>query len=179
MIQNKLSSFIGEKLLEKEIESLKIILSKNSLSKIIKNEKFFQKDGAFSRTEYEKFLITNGLSAVTFEKNMLNQSKKKQMIGFVSGGTGSYSPSLMNLQLDVLEQDFKILPNIVIAYVDQTDIGDENCRYKNHKFFENGVLKSIRPESHLMWRDTFNYSEIYEKSKISLKNNYDPKKKSR
>ena len=43
LIQNKLSSFIGEKLLEKEIESLKIILSKNSLSKIIKNEKFFQK----------------------------------------------------------------------------------------------------------------------------------------
>jgi len=86
LIQNKLSSFIGEKLLEKEIESLKIILSKKSLSKIIKNEKFFQEDGAFSRTEYEKFLITNGLSAVTFEKNMLNQSKKKQMIGFVSGG---------------------------------------------------------------------------------------------
>ena len=46
LIQNKLSSFIGEKLLEKEIESLKIILSKNSLSKIIKNEKFFQKDGS-------------------------------------------------------------------------------------------------------------------------------------
>ena len=36
----------------------------------------FHKNGNFSRTEYEKFLITNGLSAVTFEKNMSNQSKK-------------------------------------------------------------------------------------------------------
>ena len=39
----------------------------------------------------------------------------------------------MNLQLDVLEQDFKIFPDVIIAYIDQTDIGDENCRYKNNK----------------------------------------------
>ena len=101
---------------------------------------------------------------------LVQKFKSKKKVGFVSGGTGSYSPSVMNLQLDVLEQDFKILPNVVIAYVDQSDIGDENCRYKNHRFFENGVLKSIQPESHLMWRETFNYSEIYEKSKIRLKN---------
>ena len=86
LLENKLSSFIGEKLLEKETENLNIILSKNSLSKIIKNEKFFQKDGVFSRNKYEKFLITNGLNAVVFERNMLNQTKKKQMIDFVSGG---------------------------------------------------------------------------------------------
>ena len=86
ILENKLSNFIADQLLEKEIENLKVILSKNSLSKIIKNEKIFQKDGNFSRTEYEKFLITNGLSAVIFERNILNQYKKKQMIDFVSGG---------------------------------------------------------------------------------------------
>ena len=100
---------------------------------------------------------------------LVQKFKSKKKVGFVNAGTGSYSPSIMNVQLDVLEEDFKILPNIVIAYVDQTDIGDENCRYKNHKFFENGVLKSIRPETFLMWREAFNYSEIYEKSKIALK----------
>ena len=77
LLKNKLSNFIGDQLLKKEIENLKVILSKNSLSKIIKNEKIFQKDGNFSRTEYEKFLITNGLSAVVFERNILNQYKKK------------------------------------------------------------------------------------------------------
>ena len=85
-LENQLSKFIGEKLIEKEIENLKINLSKNSLSKIIKSEKIFQKDKNFSRTEYEKFLITNGLSAVIFEKNMSNQTKKKQMLDFVSSG---------------------------------------------------------------------------------------------
>ena len=116
-------------------------------------------------------LLTNGEKPKNISVELVQKFKSKKKVGFVSGGTGSYSPSLMNLQLDVLEQDFKILPNIVIAYVDQSDIGDEYCRYKNHRFYENGVLKSIQPESHLMWRETFNYSEIYEKSKIRLKNN--------
>ncbi len=115
-------------------------------------------------------LLTNGEKPKNISVELVQKFKSKKKVGFVSGGTGSYSPSVMNLQLDVLEQDFKILPNVVIAYVDQSDIGDENCRYKNHRFFENGVLKSIQPESHLMWRETFNYSEIYEKSKIRLKN---------
>ncbi len=94
----------------------------------------------------------------------------KKNVGFVNGGTGSFSPSLMNVQLNVLEEDFKILPNVVIAYVDQSDIGDENCRYKNNKIYENGVLKSVEPETFLMWREAFNYSEIYEKSRIALEN---------
>ena len=64
----------------------------------------------------------------------------------------------------------KIFPNIIIAYIDQTDLGDENCRYKNNKVYENGVLKSIQPEDHLMYKDLFNYSEIYGLSKIFLKN---------
>ena len=76
----------------------------------------------------------------------------------------------MNLQLDVLQEDFQIFPAIVIAYIDQTDIGDEICRYKNNKIYKNGILKSVQPETFLMWREAFNYSEIYEKSKISLKN---------
>ena len=101
---------------------------------------------------------------------LLQKFENKKKVGFVNGGTGSFSPSLMNVQLNVLEEDFKILPNIVIAYVDQSDIGDENCRYKNSKIYENGILKSVQPENFLMWREAFNYSVIYEKSKISLKN---------
>ena len=100
---------------------------------------------------------------------MVQKFGKEKKIGFINGGTGSFSPTVMHAQLNVLEEDFKILPNIVIAYVDQSDIGDENCRYKNHKYYENGVLKSVQPESHLMWREAFNYSEIYELSRIKLK----------
>ena len=102
---------------------------------------------------------------------LVQQFKSEKKIGFINAGTGSYSPSLMNLQLDVLEEDFKIFPNIVITYIDQTDIGDENCRYKNNKIYKNGTLESIRPEAQLMYRDVFNYSEIYGLSEIYLKDN--------
>jgi len=102
---------------------------------------------------------------------LVQKFKSNKKIAFINGGTGSYSPSIMNLQLDVLEHDFKIFPNIIIAYIDQTDIGDENCRYKNNKVYKDGVLKSIQPEAHLMYRDLFNYSQIYGISKIFLKDN--------
>ena len=102
---------------------------------------------------------------------LVQKFKSNKKIAFINGGTASYSPSIMNLQLDVLEHDFKILPNIIIAYIDQTDIGDENCRYKNNKVYKDGVLKSIQPEAHLMYRDLFNYSQIYGISKIFLKDN--------
>ena len=102
---------------------------------------------------------------------LVQQFKSQKKVGFINAGTGSYSPSLMNLQLDVLEEDFKIFPNIVITYIDQTDVGDENCRYKNNKIYKNETLVSIQPEAQLMYRDIFNYSEIYALSKIYLKDN--------
>ena len=147
-----------------EDKELIVLIQGDSFMEQLTNSSYYFQDTGME-------LLTNEEKPKNISVELVQKFKSKKKVGFVNGGTGSYSPSVMNLQLDVLEQDFKILPNIVIAYVDQTDIGDENCRYKNHKFFENGVLKSIRPESHLMWRDTFNYSEIYEKSKISLKNN--------
>ena len=146
-----------------EDKELIVLIQGDSFMEQLTNSSYYKQD-----TNVE--LLTNGEKPKNISVELVQKFKSKKKVGFVSGGTGSYSPSLMNLQLDVLEQDFKILPNVVIAYVDQSDIGDEYCRYKNHRFYENGVLKSIQPESHLMWRETFNYSEIYEKSKISLKN---------
>ena len=39
-------------------------------------------------------------------------------VGLINAGVGSYSPSLMNLQIDILEKDFNIYPNIILAYFD-------------------------------------------------------------
>jgi len=92
----------------------------------------------------------------------------KKKVGLINAGIGSYSPSLMNIQLDVLQEDFEIFPDIVIAYIDQTDIGDENCRYKYNTVYKNGILKSIQPEAYLMYKSLFNYSQIYGLSRIYL-----------
>ena len=103
--------------------------------------------------------------------NLVKKFGDKKKIGFINAGTSSYSPTLMNLQLDVLQEDFQIFPVIVIAYIDQTDIGDEICRYKNNKIYKNGILKSVQPEAHLMYKDLFSYSQIYGLSRIYLNDN--------
>ena len=92
----------------------------------------------------------------------------KKKVGLINAGIASYSPSLMNIQLDVLQENFEISPDIVIAYIDQTDIGDENCRYKYNTVYKNGILKSIQPEAYLMYKGLFNYSQIYGLSRIYL-----------
>ena len=56
-IEEILSMFIGEKLIEKEVDYFGIKLSDSSLSKLIKNQKDFKRDNKFSRVEYEKFLL--------------------------------------------------------------------------------------------------------------------------
>ena len=55
ILEKILSSYIGNKVLELELNDLRLIISNKSLKNIIINDKTF-KDNAFSRTEYEKFL---------------------------------------------------------------------------------------------------------------------------
>ena len=86
LVERMLSDFIGEKLISQEIENLGIKLSDNSLGLIIKNEEIFKKDNKFSRIEYEKFLLKNALTAISFEANISNQEKKIQLFDFIGGG---------------------------------------------------------------------------------------------
>ena len=85
-VEKFLSAYIGNKLVEKEYKKYGIILSDNSLSLLIKNQKEFKRDNLFSRTEYEKFLLNNNMNATYFEKNLANHEKKKQLLNFIGGG---------------------------------------------------------------------------------------------
>ena len=60
--------------------------------------------------------------------------------GFISSGTASYSPSLMSTQQNILIENFNIKPDILIAYIDQTDIGDELCRYRDKISIKNNKI---------------------------------------
>ena len=61
---------------------------------------------------------------------------KKNDINIINGGITSYAPTLMSLQYKFLKTDFDINPSIVVIYVDQTDIGDEICRYDPSKKYK-------------------------------------------
>ena len=122
----------------------------------------------FQGDSYMEQLTFPGPDKNHISAELVQKFKSKKKVGFINAGIGSYAPSLMSLQLDILEEDFKIFPNIIISYIDLTDLEDENCRYKNNKIYENGILKSVKPESYSMYRTIYNNSRIYGLSRISL-----------
>ena len=86
LIEKILAQFIGRKVMALEIEKSGITVNDNSLRDIIKNDKSFFKDNKFSRTEYEKFLLTSNITAPTFEQNIVEQESRRQFLSFIAGG---------------------------------------------------------------------------------------------
>ena len=86
LLNEILSEYIGRKVMELEIKKIGIIVTDNSLRDIIKNDKLFFKEDKFSRTEYEKFLLTSGITAPSFEDNIVKQESRRQFLSSLSGG---------------------------------------------------------------------------------------------
>ena len=86
LLQKILSNYIGKKVLNLELQDLSVEISNKSLKSIITNDETFFKDDKFSRTKYEKFLLSNSLSAPLFEENIVEQEKKRQLLSYLSEG---------------------------------------------------------------------------------------------
>tara|TARA_B100000029_G_scaffold126278_1_gene119914 strand:- start:3888 stop:5327 length:1440 start_codon:yes stop_codon:yes gene_type:complete len=124
-IDKLLYNFIGAKLISEEIKRLDIILSDKSLSKIIKNEKIFKKENEFSRTEYEKFLISKKTSAANFENIISEQNKRQQFFDYVSGGLVP-SDFLINLTNNEINQKRHIeIINLNEVFEKKINIGEK------------------------------------------------------
>ena len=86
LVNQILTEYVGRKVMALEIEKLGITINDNALRNIIKNDKIFFKDEKFSRTEYEKFLLKSGVSAPTFEANIVEQESRRQLLSSLAGG---------------------------------------------------------------------------------------------
>jgi len=86
LLDKILSDYIGKRIIALEIKSQGIHLSNQSLKEILISDEAFIKDGKFSRTKYEKFLLESGISAPIFEQNIAEQEKKRQLLTFLSEG---------------------------------------------------------------------------------------------
>ena len=67
IIEELLSTLISTTLLDLEVKDFNILISENTLLKKIKTDKnFLNEKGDFNRIKYEKFLLENNQSAVSF-----------------------------------------------------------------------------------------------------------------
>lgn len=143
LLEEILSDYIGKKIVELEVKKIGINLSDKSLKNIIVHDKVFFKDGKFSRTEYEKFLLQSSITAPTFEKNILKQEEKRQLLSFLSSGT--ILPDYL------IEKEFKKENQIrSIEYIDLKDFysqkpskEDINKIYKKNKDLFKESYRSI------------------------------------
>ena len=90
IIEELLSGLISTKILDLEIEEYDLIISKETLLKMIKkNKNFLDDQGNFQRLKYEKFLLENNQSAPQFELRLKNRELQKNLFSFVGAGTVS------------------------------------------------------------------------------------------
>ena len=81
-----LNILISEKLVELVAKEKNIYINNETLSNFIKMEDKFKENNRFSRIKYEKFLLTNQLSASEYEKRFKKNLLKKLIIDSNSEG---------------------------------------------------------------------------------------------
>ena len=128
LMERILSEFIGKKVMDLEIEEKGILISDNSLRNIIKSDKLFFKNNKFSRVEYEKFLLKSGVTAPSFEKNIIEQERKRQFLSLIASG--------ISIPDKLIEKAYKKENQVKkIEYIDL------NNYHKNLKFSEKEFKK--------------------------------------
>ena len=88
IIEELLSGLISTTLIDLEIEDFKLSINEKTILKYLKDNKNFKDEsGAFERIKYEKFLLSNNMSAPLFELKLKNQGLQKHLFDFIGAGT--------------------------------------------------------------------------------------------
>ena len=90
ILEDVLGNLISSTLIQMEIENLNISISEKTLvQKIKKNKVFLDAQNKFSRTKYEKFLLSNNMTAPDFEIRLKEEALQKNLFLYISGGIKS------------------------------------------------------------------------------------------
>lgn len=107
------------------------------------------------------------ISEINSSTKILEDFSILSKFNIYNAGITSFAPSLMQIQYKILRKDFDINPKILIIYIDQTDIGDEFCRYRNNKIYSNSN-ELIRVKREKYSRATYDYSKLYFYSELNF-----------
>ena len=92
ILEEVLGRLISNKLIELEIKEANLVISDKMLAEKIKtNINFLDDNQKFSRTKYEKFLISNNLNANEYEKNFKENEFQEELFNYLGGGIKSPS----------------------------------------------------------------------------------------
>ena len=88
IIEELLSGLISTTLIDLEIKDFDLsITDLTVLKKIKENKNFHDENGAFQRTKYEKFLLSNNMSAPMFEIQLKSRELQKHLFDLIGAGT--------------------------------------------------------------------------------------------
>ena len=159
ILEEVLSRLISNKLIELEIKEANLVISDKILAEKIKtNSNFLDENLNFSRTKYEKFLLSNNLTASRFEKNFKENEFQKELFNYLGGGIKS--------------------PNFLVnnSYEDETKkiniefINLENIYSKKENINNDDVKNYINKNKEKLKKDyiDFSYSKVTPKDLIGL-----------
>ena len=159
VIEELLSSLVSMTLLSLEIKDLDLVLTEEIIIEKLKQNKNFQDiNGKFQRTLYEKFLLTNSMSAAMYETKLKNNALQKELFTYISGG--AKSPEFL-VEKHYIENNRKLNINFI----------DLNRFYKKKNQFTNEEIRIfINENSDALKQDfiDFSYTVITPKNLIGL-----------
>ena len=97
IIEELLAGLISTTLIDLEIKDFDLSITELTVLKKIKENKNFQdENNIFQRTKYEKFLLSNNMSAPIFELQLKNRELQKHLFDFI--GAGTITPNFLTIK---------------------------------------------------------------------------------
>ncbi len=159
IIEELLSNLVSTKILALEVEDLEMTISNETLIKKIKKNKNFQDEkGLFKRTKYEKFLLSNNITAPSYEKKLKENLIQKQLFDYI--GAGTHSPKFLVNKIFIEENK-----QIKIKYFNL-----ENSYKKRESFSSKEIENFLNENESELQNDyiDFSYVKITPKKLIGL-----------
>ncbi len=155
ILEQLISTFVSEKLLEMEVKSLNLIISEKALANNIKkNPQFFDDKNNFSRIEYEKFLLSNNITATEFESRLKKNELEKKLFYYIGGGIKSpffitnntFKEEKSKINLEYISLDNAYLKKDTISNEDINKFINENSDDLKEEYISFSYLK-ITPKN--------------------------------
>ena len=129
ILEEILGRLISNKLIELEIKEAKLVISDKILAERIKsNTNFIDDNGKFSRTKYEKFLLSNNLTANEFEKNFRENEFQEELFNYLGGGISSPNFLINNIYENENKKIEVEFINLEKSYLQKDSIKKESIK---------------------------------------------------